>query len=284
MNKLNYLVVPDIHGQISQYNQVEIFIKKILKEDSSIHIVFLGDYVDRGESGKFEYYDKNEDDYVEKDFLDIGSRLVVEKLLALETYFIENNITYTFLMGNHEESFICNVKNIESFSSRKNSDSSKDYMSMYQTLIGFTQDFNLINKTVAFFEKMPYYYCDNDNKLFFVHAGVNPDNIDLNNSQVDVLKSLKSDYLNIREKFFTSSMKFSHQVIFGHTPIDSINDVFQEKSYIHDKYKIILKDDRIGLDSGNYRNGYINVLRINKEKYTLLKIDKQGVRATYDLE
>ena len=94
---------------------------------------------------------------------------------------------------------------------------------------------------------MPHYFQDDINKLFFVHAGINPDN--------NILESSKSDYLNIREKFFTSSRTFSHQIIFGHTPMDSIKDT----TCFHDKYKIILKKDRIGLDSGNYRNGYINL-------------------------
>ena len=96
MNYPNYLIIPDIHGQISQYNQVELYIKKVLQEDSGIHIIFLGDYIDRGEDGILEVYDKNEDDYIEKYFLDIGSRMVVEKLFELEKYFIDNNVKYTF--------------------------------------------------------------------------------------------------------------------------------------------------------------------------------------------
>jgi len=49
----NYLVIPDIHGKLSQYIQVEKLIKVTLKNDSSYYIIFLGDYIDRGESGIF---------------------------------------------------------------------------------------------------------------------------------------------------------------------------------------------------------------------------------------
>lgn len=54
MDFANYLVIPAIHGQISQYNQVEIFLKDTLKEDPNTHIIFLGDYIDREGSGEFE--------------------------------------------------------------------------------------------------------------------------------------------------------------------------------------------------------------------------------------
>lgn len=269
MSHANYLVIPDIHGQISQYNQIEAFIKELINDNPNIHIIFLGDYIDRGENGYLEVYDKNKDDYLEKYFLDIGSRLIVEKLFELEKYFIEQKINYTFLMGNHEDIFISNIKNIESFSARKNTNFSKDYMAMYQAIIGFNQDFNLLNKTMHWFEQLPLYYQDTKNKLFFVHGGVHP--------HKELLENSKNDYLNLREKFFNVSKQFPNKIIFGHTPIDSIIDT----KYVDDNLKILLRKDRIGLDSGNYRNHYMNLLRINDDNYTLIKIDSKGIRSKY---
>ncbi len=54
----NYLIIPDIHGQLSQYNQIEILIKNTLKKDSTVHVIFLGDYIDRGESCILDCYDR----------------------------------------------------------------------------------------------------------------------------------------------------------------------------------------------------------------------------------
>lgn len=265
----NYLIIPDIHGQLSQYNQVEILIKDTLQKDPTVHIIFLGDYIDRGESGMFEYYSKREEDDVEEYFLDIGSRLIVEKLFEIEEYFISNNHKHTFLMGNHESNFIDNITNIESFAMKNKTDTSKDYKAMFNTIKGFTQDIELMKKTKAFFEKMPYYFCDDENKLFFVHAGVNPEK--------HITQCDKSEYLNIRGNFYNSNIEFTHKIIFGHTPIDIITEDNRALAGVNENLKIILKPDRIGLDSGNYRNHYMNILRIKGNDYSLLKLDSESI-------
>jgi len=268
----NYLVIPDIHGQLSQYNQVEKLIKDTLKNDPTVHIIFLDDYIDRGESGVFEYYDKREEDDIEKYFEDIGSRLIVEKLFELEEYFKSNNIKYTFLMGNHESNFIDNISNLDSFSMKSKTDTSADYKAMFNAIKGFTQDMSLMQKTKAFFEKMSYYFCDDENSLFFVHAGVNPDKA--------ITQCEKSEYLNIRANFYNSPIEFTHKIIFGHTPIDIITGDNRALAGINENLKIILKPDRIGLDSGNYRNHYMNILKINGDEYSLIKIDSKGTTNT----
>ena len=265
----NYLVIPDIHGQLSQYIQVEKLVKDTLHKDPKVHIIFLGDYIDRGESGLFEYFDRREDDDIEKYFEDIGSRLIVEKLFELEEYFISNDFQYTFLMGNHESNFMDNIKNLENFAMKAKTDTSADYKAMFNTIKGFTQDMSLIKKAVSFFEKMPYYFCDDENKLFFVHAGVNPD--------TNIKQCEKSEYLNIRANFYNSTIEFTHKMIFGHTPIDIISGDNRALAGVDEDLKIILKPDRIGLDSGNYRNHYMNILRIYGDEYSLIKLNSDGV-------
>ena len=172
-------------------------------------------------------------------------------------------------MGNHESNFIDNIANLDGFVVRGGTDTSTDYKAMFNTIKGFTQDIPLMKKTVSFFEKMPYYFCDDENKLFFVHAGVHPNK---NIKQCD-----KNEYLNIRAKFYNSSVEFSYKVIFGHTPIDIITDDNRVLAGVDENLKIILKADRIGLDSGNYRNHYMNILRIDVDKSSLIKINSDGV-------
>jgi len=60
-------------------------------------------------------------------------------------------------------------------------------------------------------------------------------------------------------------------------------NIIKDTECIHDKYKIIFQKDRIGLDSGNYRNGYVNILRILNSNYTLIKIDDTGIKSNFVL-
>jgi len=271
----NYLIIPDIHGQIKQFDAVVIMIKEMIKKDKNIHIVFLGDYIDRGDGGNFKYYDKRFKKEVEIYFEDIGSRLVIEKLFILKQFLEDNNIRHTLLRGNHEDTFIEHIKDIEKGNNivsllerRMTKDTRKTYKEYINTLKGFTYDVKLMIKTKTFFDSLPYYLEDKENKLFFVHAGVNP-NYALTQNPLE-------NYLWIRRKFFMYTGQYSSKIIFGHTPIDSLDE--EEKLFLNVKepQNIILKEDRIGLDSGNYRHHPLNILRIKNKKYTLYKIDTKG--------
>lgn len=270
-----YLIIPDIHGQIEQYKAVEKLIKEELQKDKSFHVIFLGDYIDRGTGGKYKHYSKKFKKEVEIYFEDIGSRLVVEKLFELKKYFDHQGFTYTFIRGNHEQEFIKNIKIAEQgnnliaiLESQMNSRNKKTIKEMINTIKGFTQEFDLMKKTKVFFESMPYYFYDEFNKLFFTHAGVEP-GIALQGCSNDT-------YLWIREKFFMYKGTYPAKVIFGHTPVDLLND--EQKFFLNVKEpeNIILKEDRIGLDSGYNYKYFLNVLKINGEEYQLIKIDESG--------
>jgi len=270
-----YLIIPDIHGQIEQYNAVEKLIKKELQKDKAFHIIFLGDYIDRGTGGKYKYYSKKFKKEVEIYFEDIGSRLVVEKLFKLKEYFDYQGFTYTFIRGNHEQEFIKNIKIAEQgnnliaiLESQMNSHNKKTIREMINTIKGFTQEFELMKKAKVFFESMPYYFYDEFNKFFFTHAGVMPG---------IALQGCCSDtYLWIREEFFMHKGTYPATIIFGHTPIDTLNDEQKLFLNVNAPENIILKKDRIGLDSGCYRMHPLNVLKIRGEKFQLIKIDASG--------
>lgn len=274
----NYLVIPDIHGQYEQYLAVEKLVKEVLKKDEGAHVVFLGDYIDRGTGGIYKHYSKKFKKEVEIYFEDIGSRLVVEKLLALKDYFDSESISYTFLQGNHEEIFIQNIKDAENRQNviqryeleiQKNNKSKKTNQEIVNALKGFTQDFELMKKTKRFFESMACYLYDKDNKLFFTHAGIEPGTTP---QACD-----DTTYRWIRNKFYMFKGQYPVRVVFGHTPIDSLTE--DEKLFLNvsEPANIILKKDRIGLDSGNYRKNPLNVLRIKGDTYELMKIDSNGV-------
>ena len=273
--KSNYLIIPDIHGQIEQYRAMEKLIKEELKKDIDLHVVFLGDYVDRGVGQNYRHYSKKFQKEVELYFEDIGSRLVVEKLFELREYFEKYGAKCTFLRGNHEDTFIQHVKDIEkgnnliaNLESRMTKLNRRTIQEYIATLKGFTYDVELMKKTKRLFESFEYYLYDEINNLFFVHAGVEPDVVLRNNTP--------ATYTWIREKFFMHKGIYPAKVIFGHTPIDSLTD--EEKSFlnVNEPENIILKEDRIGLDSGNYRKHPLNVLRIKNDEYQLIKIDAQG--------
>jgi hypothetical protein len=266
---MQYLVIPDLHGQITQYNKVEQLIYSSIVAYPNIHIIFLGDYIDRGSGGEFEYFSRKFGKIINLYCEDIGSRLIVERLMKLKEHFTENGIRHTFLRGNHEQYFIENIKILESgndlvsiLESKMNTRSRKTYTEMLNTIRGFTQDFDLMLKTKHFFESMDLFYHDEQNKLFFTHAGVHPDKA---LEQCD-----EDDYISIREKFFMYSGTYPERIVFGHTPIDSLND--EEKTFLNvDQYGIIFKPDRIGIDSGNYRGHSMNLLQIKDGEFFLLK-------------
>jgi hypothetical protein len=266
---MHYLVIPDIHGQITQYEKTERLILESISANPDIHIIFLGDYIDRGCGGEFEYFSHKFGKSINLYFEDIGSRMVVERLMKLKEYFVENDVSHTFLRGNHEQYFIENISILESgndllsiLESKMNNQSRKTYTEMLNTIRGFTQDVDLMVRAKQFFQSMPLYFYDEENNLFFTHAGVNP------NKMLTTCDS--DDYLAIREKFFMYKGTYSSTVIFGHTPIDSLND--EEKTFLNvDQYGIIFKQDRIGIDSGNYRGHPINLLQIKDGEFFLFK-------------
>ena len=126
-------VIGDIHGEIAQLKTI---MEKIDYQPDQDQLIFLGDYVDRGEN-PYEVYK-----YIKQ--LDNGRNI--------------------FLKGNHEEMMIDAVLN-------KN-----NVQLWYHNGGGITEDSfpnpSKLEEAASWFDSLPYYHADND--YIFVHAGIVP--------------------------------------------------------------------------------------------------------------
>ncbi len=231
------LVVPDLHGTHSLYKQVESYIKTELP--AHYKIIFLGDYMDRGESGEQEG----------KAFKDLGSTLIMKELIALQRWAIRNNREILFLRGNHEifyEDYFIHDKKY----AYKEYAFFKDSVDCLEHF--FAKDKCFYEDFILFLNNLQPYYHDKKNNYLFIHAGVDPDESDLDKQTEDGL------IYWIRDKFLFSEKKLPYTVVFGHTPFS----------------KPFMRSDKIGLDSGVYKRGFINLLKIDNENSKIIKLSK----------
>lgn len=177
MDSERLLVIGDIHGCLDMLKRL---MEKIRWHPEKDRLIFLGDYIDRGQNPKG----------------------VVDYILALR----KNSSYVECLVGNHEvmfldylsgrdrELFLLNggSKTIESYLVDRTQEGEslvpKDHMTFYQSL-------------KQYIEIQDYY---------IVHAGFRPG--------VDIEKQELEDMTWIREKFIHSNFDFGKRVIFGHTP------------------------------------------------------------------
>ncbi len=230
-----YLVVPDLHGTYSVYQKVERYLKDEIDKDTAV--IFLGDYMDRGESGEIDG----------ESFEDAGSYYTIRDIIALKAWAEEEGREYIFLRGNHEiffENFFIegSINAYRQYPFFKNSVRAIEYMMRKNS--DFTDAF------IAFLRDLKPYYLDRKNGYLFVHAGIDPESKDLE-TQVK-----KGTVYWIRDKFILSKKRLPYKVVFGHTPF----------------FEPFIKRDKIGLDCGIYRTGYINLLHINGSKYHIFKL------------
>ncbi len=230
-----YLVVPDIHGTYSIYKRVEHIIKNSIEKDRVI--IFLGDYMDRGESG--EIYGKR--------FADIGSYLVIRDLIKLKEWAKENGREMIFLRGNHEIFF-------EDYYFGENEFLYHKYPFFKNSIdaleFAFKKERELFVEFKKFLKELKPYYLDSENRYLFIHAGIDP-------TKGALKEQIEHESIYwIRDKFIYSKETFDYTIIFGHTPFD----------------EPFIKLDRIGLDSGIYNSGYINLLKIDNKSSQILKI------------
>ena len=233
----DYLVVPDLHGTYSIYKKVEDYIKSSV--DSTRAIIFLGDYVDRGESGVVGRVR----------FKDAGSYYIIRDLIKLKKWAEDNKIKIIFLKGNHEvfyeEYYLKENKNI-----RREYPFLNDSMNCFDEV--FKNDSNFYEEFINFLKNLKPYHFDKKYKYLFVHAGIDPDIKDFESQLKD-----ESIYW-IREKFLFSKKRINFTVIFGHTPF----------------VKPFMKHDKIGLDSGVYKRDYFFMLKIDRENSRVIELSK----------
>lgn len=232
-----YLVVPDLHGIHSIYKQAEQYIKTQTGDDRVI--IFLGDYMDRGEGGKLDG----------REFEDIGSYLILRDLIALQKWADAHKRTIIFLRGNHEvfyEDYYIHEKKY-AYNQYKFFKNSVDCLSYF-----FIKDETFYDDFILFLHNLQAYHFDEKYEYLFVHAGIDPDEKDLD-------KQAKEGLIYwIRDKFLFSEKKLPYTVIFGHTPFS----------------KPFMRSDKIGLDSGVYKRGFLNLLKIDNENSKVIQLNK----------
>ncbi len=232
-----YLVVPDLHGIHSIYKQVEHYLKNEIEENRTI--VFLGDYMDRGESGTLDGIEFN----------DVGSYLILRDLIALQKWADKNSRKIIFLRGNHEvfyeDYFIKEDK--YAYEQYKFFKDAVDCLTHF-----FQKDETFYDEFILFLNNLQAYHMDEKYEYLFIHAGIDPDEKDLQKQVEDGL------IYWIRDKFLFSEKKLSYTVIFGHTPFS----------------KPFMRSDKIGLDSGVYKRGFLNLLKIDNENSKVIRLSR----------
>ncbi len=233
-----YVVVPDLHGRYSVYKKVEYFLKRKVEEDR--HIIFLGDYMDRGESGRI----------FRRELKDVGSYFVMRDLIRLKKFFKKHNRKVTFLRGNHEIFF-------EDYFIKGDTspyyefDFFKDSVDAIEFICKRNRFF--MPSFIEFLNDLEPYYLDKTYKYLFVHAGIDPEKGN------NIEKQAKDGTIYwIRSKFIDSEKPLSYTVVFGHTP-------FKEP---------FITKDKIGIDSGIYKRDFINILLIDRDVTKIIQIKK----------
>ena len=172
-------VIGDIHGE---FEKLKILISNIQEIDKNCKLIFVGDYIDKGNN----------------------SKLVLDFLVDLK-----KNFDCFFLIGNHE------------FYWMKDTFEADNYLQKYggkQTMrsfnaksIKYTREllFDVYND--FFKELIPYFFIE---KYFISHSGFNPSN------QNQIIENIPvHEFLFNRYKFIMDKSLFQNQykVIFGHT-------------------------------------------------------------------
>lgn len=176
-------VIGDIHGEITKLKELI----KVLEKFKIDELVFIGDYIDKGEN----------------------SKEVIEYLNDLTSKY-----RCTFLMGNHEFYWLRYLK-----------ENDKDSFEKLKRYGGITtvedfglSDFNkdelyakLYLKNIDFFEKLNLYY--ENEKYFVIHAGIPPEKFTCGIDRGDI-----ESYLTQRYDFLLKQDLYGgKKVIFGHT-------------------------------------------------------------------
>ncbi len=233
----HYLVVPDLHGIHSIYKKVETYIKKECGVNRTI--IFLGDYMDRGESGSLDG----------KHFKDLGSYLIMRDLIKLKRWALEEGRHIIFLRGNHEVFY-------EDYYLNENKYAQEEYAFFRESNAClshfFEKDEKFYDDFIFFLHALQPYYLDKKYAYLFIHAGIDPDEKDIDKQAEDGL------IYWIRDKFLFSEKKLPYTVIFGHTPFS----------------KPFMRSDKIGLDSGVYKRGFLNLLQIDNKDSKIIQLQK----------
>ncbi len=175
-------VIGDIHGCAEE---LQLLLEKLPLTPTS-RIVFVGDYIDRGEN----------------------SKEVIATILNLRNYY-----KVTTLMGNHEAMFLDFLDDPGSMEG-----GAFIYNGGSATLASYANQsgkYVIPDEHLEFFKTLPYFW--QTESFFFVHAGVP----DVPLARI-VPSRHKEDLLWIRDPFFKSGFKWEKVIVHGHTPVPKV--------------------------------------------------------------
>ncbi|MCB2185754.1 MAG: serine/threonine protein phosphatase [Deltaproteobacteria bacterium] len=191
-------------------------LEKVLNEvvpqvPAGVRLVFLGDYIDRGPD----------------------SAGVLEVLLQLR----RERPDTVLLMGNHERMLLDAVEGRNQFMFRYNG--GEETLASYG--LGFDRLADIPPAHLDLLRGLPLYH--QEGAYLFVHAGLRPG--------VPLERQEESDFLWIREEFYTSQVPLGRKVIFGHTPFP----------------RPLVRPELFGIDTGAVYGGQLSCLHLPSEKF-----------------
>lgn len=232
-------VMSDIHGNYQAFLEMLDLIN--FKDEDTLYV--LGDVIDRGRDG-----------------IDI-----------LE--FIRSTKNITLLMGNHEammyEGMIYREEDIDTFMGWIYNGGNTTYDELMKLTI---QERNSLLAYVHNLDKYKILEI-NDKKYLLVHAGL----MILPNFTLEELLNMQGDKLLwIRERFVSSKIETDYTVIFGHTPVITLDDYVETDDMI--KNNLIWKrNNKIGIDCGCGYDKKLACLRLDDMKEYYIDISKQMI-------
>jgi serine/threonine protein phosphatase 1 len=175
--------IGDVHGCLEKLKEL---MDKLVIDNEKDTLVFIGDYIDRGKSGK----------------------KVVDYVLHLKSKY-KNVIC---LLGNHEQMFVQYLDGLDEGLYLGNGGISN--LNSYEIFLSDNieeRKKKVPSDHLKFFKSLlPYYETDG---YIFAHAGIRP-GLPLKDQTLE-------DLLWIRNEFIESKKDFDKLVIFGHTPLIS---------------------------------------------------------------
>lgn len=217
--KKTYFIIGDVHGEVEMLDEMLTHWNPETQQ-----LVFLGDLIDRGPDNK-------------------KSVLTAMKLVQ------EQNAWY--VMGNHEVMFLAWIDDPENrfdHYMRNNGNTTINHLlgRPVDTPIDSLADCEAVKEQypelIAFLRERPLYIDEGD--VLFVHAGV-----DLRLDHW--LDTIPKDFYWIREPFHVGKNNTGKTIIFGHTPLQGLNED-------GDVMRLWQHDRKIGMDGGAVFGGALH--------------------------